>query len=548
MQRRERAIAAVRVAAGLFAIAQTLLYEPATPELANAAASVRPLAVACGAAFITISGVAEIMLRAVGNAADLQRAGLWLLVLDVGVTLTLVGAFAFDPASTIWALLTVLPLIGAVRRQLVGALATWAAVAVGYTVIELTSVGATPLWSLAFRIGLLLVIALFAGSALSQLERQREVLARLDSASRELAGRLDPAEVLRQTCQEAVRCADAAAAVVYAADGDGWRPVAAWPADLPADAAPPPADAADRATGAPGLLDWLRGGRTPRFVVPIGRGEPEHLLEVRPRSRRGFGPAHEQAVLAVADSAGVALAASGVVVAEQRAARRLEQLEALRTRFVAAVAHDLRRPLTVIGGLASLLARGPDAVPRDRLDALVADVQRQANRLNRLADDLLDAARAQDEQLRLRCEPTSVAEIVRTAAADADGPLEIDVDDGLTVHADAARLDRVLWNLLSNAEKYGRPPFEVRARRDGAWMALEVRDHGSGLDADQRARLAEEFTAGTDPASVGLGLAIVWRLVAAHGGEVRYHDADPGACFEVRLPVDGAASADAEPA
>lgn len=538
LQRRERAIAAVRAAAGVFAVAQTLLYEPPTPELAAAAAAARPVAIAWGVAFIAISGVAELTVRTVRNATTLHHAGLGLLALDIVAALGLVATFAFDPVSATWTLLTVIPLIGAARFQLVGALATWAAVAVGYVTIALLSPTPVVLSSLTFRVGLLLVIATFAGVAMAQLERQREVLARLDSASRGLIGRLDRAEILQQTCREAVRCADAASGVLYAADGPRLRPVAAWPPDaLPDVVADPEAgDLGDVEAWRDGPRHLHRDGVV-ELAVPLRHSDTDHVLVVRPRRRRGLGPAGEQAVLAVADSAGVALAASTVVDAEHRATRRLEQLEALRTRFVAAVAHDLRRPLTVIGGLASLLARGPDAVPRDRLDALVADVQRQANRLNRLADDLLDAARAQDEQLRLRLQPTRVGDVVRAAAADADEPLDVDVDDGLVVHADPARLERVLWNLLSNAEKYGKPPFAVRARAEDGWVRLEVRDHGPGLATEQQARLAEEFTAGDDPASVGLGLAIVWRLIEAHGGRVRYEAADPGACFQLWLPA-----------
>lgn len=542
LKARERAIAAVRVAAGVFAIAQTLLYDPPSPELAQAAQAARPLALACGATFLVFSVVAEVMVRVVRSSTELIRAGLLVLVVDVVVALGLVAAFAFDTDSAMWTLLTVLPLIGAARHQLVGALGTWAVAVGGYLAIELATPEPPALATLTFRVGLLLVIAVFAGVALYQLERQRRVLARLNSASRRLVGRLEPAEILHRACQEAVRCSEAASAIMYADDGTQLQPVAGSPASaLPAAIADEasqgelgPAMAAGR-----GHSQWVWRGHERQLAVPMRRGEVDHVLLVRPRRLRGLGPVGEQAVRAVAESADVALAASRLLAAEQRAAGRLERIEALRTRFVAAVAHDLRRPLTVITGLASLLAKGPDHVPRDRLDVLVGDVQRQANRLNRLADDLLDAARAEEDQLQLQRQPVGVADVVASAVGDADELVQVDIDPALVVDADAGRLERLLWNLVWNAEKYGKPPLEIDARRHGAWVWLSVRDHGPGLSAEQRARLAEEFTSGEDPDSVGLGLAIVWRLVHAHGGTIRYVDAGPGARFDICLPAGG---------
>ncbi|PSO55216.1 MAG: hypothetical protein BRC31_01060 [Actinobacteria bacterium QS_5_72_10] len=516
---RERAIAAVRVAAGVFAIVQTLLYEPAGAEVAQGLAAVRPLGLACGATFLVFSAVAEVMVRVVRTSTELQRAGLLVLVVDIVVALGLVATFAFDTDSSMWTVLTVLPLIGAARHQLPGALATWAVATAGYVAIALAGPQPPGLPALTFRGGLLLVIAVFAGVAMHQLERQRRVLARLNSASRRLVGRLEPAEILRRACQvQPVAAAPSGALPTAIAAEEAYGELEA--------AMPDPRD----------QIQWVWRGPERQLVVPMRRGEIDHVLAVRPRRFRGPSPVGEQAVRAVAESADVALAASRLLAAEQRATYRLRQIEALRTRFVGAVAHDLRRPLTVISGVASLLAKGPDYVPRQRLDALIGDVQRQANRLNRLADDLLDAARAEEDQLHLQRRPVRVAEVVALAVADVDEAVDVDIDPELTVEADAGRLERLLWNLLWNAEKYGKPPLEVGARRDGAWVWLHVRDHGPGLSGEQRARLAQEFTSGEDPDSVGLGLAIVWRLVHAHGGEVRYGDAEPGARFDIRLP------------
>jgi signal transduction histidine kinase len=137
---------------------------------------------------------------------------------------------------------------------------------------------------------------------------------------------------------------------------------------------------------------------------------------------------------------------------------------------------------------------------------------------------------------------------VAATVADSEEDVEVRLEGDLTLVADPARLERILWNLLSNAEKYGRPPYVVTGERRGGVVEVSVRDHGSGLGADQRARLFSDFAGSEDAASVGLGLAIVWQLVTAHGGTVAYSDAEPGARFTLALPVDGPPEAGAQEA
>jgi signal transduction histidine kinase len=253
-----------------------------------------------------------------------------------------------------------------------------------------------------------------------------------------------------------------------------------------------------------------------------------------------------QAAASLAEAAALALATAHVLSAEQRTSRRLRYLEALRTRFVATVAHDLRLPLTVFKGVATLLRTRRDAIAAEQVDEMLESVERQANRLSRLADDLLEAARMDADKLTLHAEPVDLAAVVEATVVDSEEDVAVHLDGDLTLVADAARIERVLWNLLSNAEKYGQPPFELRARREGGWIVIEVRDHGSGLSPAQQTTLFSEFAGSADASSVGLGLAIVWRLVDAHGGEVRYEDASPGARFVVRLPVAGSGGTPAD--
>ena len=216
--------------------------------------------------------------------------------------------------------------------------------------------------------------------------------------------------------------------------------------------------------------------------------------------------------------------------------RRLERLEALRTRFVATVAHDLRSPLTTVKGVARILRGRREQVAPEQVDAMLASVERQANRLNRLADDLLDAARLDSDALELKLTDVAIDDILRSVVDDAGDEVELLGTPGLVVEADGPRLERVVWNLVTNALKYGRPPVHLCAETDGDQLTISVRDHGRGLGPEQVENLFQDFAGSGDPDSVGLGLAIVWELVEAHGGRVEYRPADPGADFVISIP------------
>jgi signal transduction histidine kinase len=111
----------------------------------------------------------------------------------------------------------------------------------------------------------------------------------------------------------------------------------------------------------------------------------------------------------------------------------------------------------------------------------------------------------------------------------------IDIDPDLVIRADPDRLEQILINLTTNALAHGSPPVVIRAQATGDLVRIEVRDHGDGVPENRRADLFARFgTTGTG--SVGLGLWIARELARAHGGEVGYQPADPGARFIVTLP------------
>lgn len=221
----------------------------------------------------------------------------------------------------------------------------------------------------------------------------------------------------------------------------------------------------------------------------------------------------------------------------------VRRTDALRSRLVATLAHDVRNPLTTIRGTLNTLARHGKRLDESTRDELVGSADHQAERLERLATDLLDLARLEAGRLDLHLEDTTVRDVVERGLsfADPDHGFEVKIQPDLTVHADAGRLEQVVVNLASNALRYGRPPLVVEADvGPDSTLELLFRDHGPGVHPAERATLFEPFRSEADRSSVGLGLAIVKALVEAHGGDVTYEPNDPrGAVFRVSLPVGG---------
>ena len=223
--------------------------------------------------------------------------------------------------------------------------------------------------------------------------------------------------------------------------------------------------------------------------------------------------------------------------------RRL--LEQQRQDFIAMVAHDLKNPLTTMKGYAQLLQRRAAYSERN-----VATIVSQANRLERLIDDLRDVARIDAGHLALDRAPVDLAALVQmnveeSRALSEAHTIDLETPDEPVIGAwDAGRLAQVIENLLSNAVKYspdgGAIHVRVTASEDEARLA--VIDEGIGIPPDALVRVFERFYrsdtgVAANRKGLGLGLYISKALVEAHGGTIVAESLSPaGSAFSVTLP------------
>jgi PAS domain S-box-containing protein len=232
---------------------------------------------------------------------------------------------------------------------------------------------------------------------------------------------------------------------------------------------------------------------------------------------------------------------------EREATQRLRALDDMKNTFLEAVSHDLRTPLTSILGSALTLEQAGLGLPREDALDLLRRIAANARKLERLLSDLLDLDRLQRGIISPQRRPTDIAELIRQAVEESDllgdRTVEIDVqEEGLVAHVDAAKVERIVENLLANAARHTREGrIWVRARRDDNGLVLIVEDEGPGVPLELREAIFEPFRQGKGPAAhspgVGVGLSLVARFAELHGGAAWVEDREGGgASFRVFLP------------
>ena len=291
---------------------------------------------------------------------------------------------------------------------------------------------------------------------------------------------------------------------------------------------------------------WRTVGITSYVCVPLAvQARTVGALTLTTMGGRQLGPADVALAEELARRVSQAIDNAWLYRAAQDANRAKDE-------FLATLSHELRTPINAILGWSRMLTTGTLDPPA--ASHALEVIQRNARVQTQLIEDILDVSRIITGNVRIDVRPVQLAEVINAAveslkpAADAKGvalDLVFEPEDP-SVSGDAARLQQIVWNLVSNAlrftERGGR--VEVRLARVGSRVDISVIDNGAGIRPELLPVIFERFRQGDSTSTrvhggLGLGLAIVRHLAELHGGSVRAHSAGPGfgASFVVSLPA-----------
>jgi two-component system sensor histidine kinase KdpD len=297
---------------------------------------------------------------------------------------------------------------------------------------------------------------------------------------------------------------------------------------------------ADTLPGAKRLFLPMRTGRGTVGIVGLDNDKPGPLLT--PEQRRLFDALVDQAALAI----------ERINLAEDiDRTRRSAETERLRSALLTSISHDLRTPLASILGSATSLKRYRKGLDDAAQDELIDTIEEEAERLNRFIANLLDMTRLESGAVEPRLELTDLTDVVGSAlhrAGDVLSRHEVHVElagNLPMLKLDPVLFEQVLFNLLDNAAKYSHAGtrIELRARREGQRIAVDVRDEGDGIPPADVERIFDKFyrvqASDKKRAGTGLGLAICRGFIEAMGGTIVAGNRPDrrGAIFTITLPV-----------
>jgi signal transduction histidine kinase len=285
--------------------------------------------------------------------------------------------------------------------------------------------------------------------------------------------------------------------------------------------------------------------------LPFGGGR----LVVGVNPQRPFDEQHRSFLDLVADQLATAVANARAYEEERKRAEALAELDRAKTTFFSNVSHEFRTPLTLLlgpveDGLADATCPLPPA-QRERQEV----VRRNALRLLKMVNSLLDFSRIEAGRSQAAYEPTDLATYTADLASTFRSTIEkaglrLAVDApplGELVYVDREMWEKVVLNLLSNAFKFTLDgEIAVSVRPGDGYVELEVRDTGSGIPAEELPHIFERFhrvegTRGRTQEGTGIGLALVRELVRLHGGEISARSSSTeGSSFRVRIPTGSA--------
>ena len=294
----------------------------------------------------------------------------------------------------------------------------------------------------------------------------------------------------------------------------------------------------------------LGGARALYLPLAGSRGPVGVFAVALDPGRRPQGTDQTHLLEAVANQTALALERA-LLARDAHRQRLVAEGEKLRNAILSAVSHDLRTPLAAIAGAAGSLASEGERIDPAARHELVLTIHEEAQRMNRLANNLLEMGRLQSQSVALRREWQPIEEVFGSALHQLEPSIRgrevvLRVPEDLPLVAiDEVLIERALVNLLENALRYSPPgtPVELAASAVPGEVTVEVLDRGPGLVPGEEGRIFDKFFRGEAARSrdgVGLGLAVVRAIVEAHGGRIWAANRDGGgAAFRFTLPLVG---------
>ena len=234
----------------------------------------------------------------------------------------------------------------------------------------------------------------------------------------------------------------------------------------------------------------------------------------------------------------------------QKALEKERELGQLKSDFVSLVSHEFRTPLEIIMSSADNLDRYHDRLPVEKREQLLRTINKSVRRMSGMMEEVLVLGRLETDRMTFKPAAFDLRAFCQRVCDEIDSatgnrcPIHLRVE-GETQQAfgDESVLRHILTNLLSNAVKYSPPDRSVEfvVQRDGVAAVCRIVDHGCGIPETDQKRLFQAFHRGSNVRQIpgtGLGLLIVRRCVALHGGDIQFVSIEgKGTTFTVRLPL-----------
>jgi signal transduction histidine kinase len=415
--------------------------------------------------------------------------------------------------------------------------------------------------------------ALEAAQLLLARQRENQRMLALHRASTLIAAETEPTEVLREILDAAASLIGRGSASLYRWDEHAGLLRLAESVRAERDIAPPLLRAGEGVCGQafltlkPVIVNDYQGwehavrssraaGQRAALAVPLIRaGHGLGALAVRStHAVARFDDDDARLLSLFADQAVAALTTVELLDQQRRAVEELERLNSAKSNFVSIVSHEFRTPLTGIQGFSELIR--DENLTREEMKEYAGDINKDAQRLNRMITEMLDLDRMESGRMTLNRERADVNAIVaeaaqRLASNAARHPILLNLDPELPlIEIDKDKINQVLLNLLSNAVKYSPEGGEiaVSTRVEGQMVHVFVRDSGMGIPADSLEKVFERFSRLESGATryiqgTGLGLPISRQIIEMHGGRAWVESTlGEGSVFQFTLPLVAVAS------